>query len=355
MTARSIGIVAVSLESPGGQGVQAAILAERLREEGYEITFIPVNPRFPAGLRWLRRYPYLRTFVNELLYLPSLLRIRGCDVVHIFSAAYWSFLISPLPAMLAARFFGKRVVLNYHSGQANDHLANWGMLVHPWLRFTDEIVVPSRYLEEVFAHYGYRVRVIPNVVDTSLYAYRDRAPLRPRLLSARNLEPHYCVENTLEAFRLIRSDFPDATITVAGGGTEEPRLRRLAESFRMSGVRFVGHVPPAGMPELYADTDVFLNSSIVDNQPVSVLEAFAAGLPVVSTTPGDLTFLVRHGETGLVVPRDDPAALAQAIRALLADPELARSIARRARLEVEEYTWSRVRSKWTELYADSAA
>ena len=131
MTNRSVAVVAPSLKSPGGQGVQAAILTEELRHDGWDVTFVAVNPDFPAGLRWLRRYRYLRTLANELVYLASLLRLRHGRVAHVFSASYWSFLLAPLPAVVAARLFGKRVVLNYHSGEAEDHLGNWGILVRP--------------------------------------------------------------------------------------------------------------------------------------------------------------------------------------------------------------------------------
>src|SRR5204863_5448740 len=114
-----------------------------LCHEGYRVDFIPINPPFPPGLRGLRRVPYLRTVVNECIYIPSLWRLRHADVVHLFSAAYWSFMLAPVPAILAAKVFGKRVILNYHSGEADDHLRRWGALVHPWLKLVDEIVVPS--------------------------------------------------------------------------------------------------------------------------------------------------------------------------------------------------------------------
>src|SRR6266540_6844074 len=85
-----IAIVAASLDILGGQGLQAVGLAEALRAEGAHVRYVPINPRFPAGLRWVRRWPYARTIVNEMLYLPSLAGIHGADVVHVFAAAYWS-------------------------------------------------------------------------------------------------------------------------------------------------------------------------------------------------------------------------------------------------------------------------
>lgn len=350
-----IALVAASLEIVGGQSVQARVLAGGLREAGHEVALIPVDAPFPRGLRWVRRWPYARTLLNQAFYLPSLGRLRRADVVHIFSASYWSFLLAAAPAILAARAFGKRTVLNYHSGEAADHLARWGALVHPWLRLPDAIVVPSEYLRTVFARHGYRVTVVPNVVDTVRFRYRDRVPLRPRLLSSRNLEPHYRVDNTLEAFALLQVRHPEATLTLAGDGSERDRLHHLAASLRSDGIRFMGRVEPGAMPAVYEETDIFVNSSVVDNQPLSVLEAFAAGLAVVSTATGDIAALVRDGETGLIVPPGDPAAMAKAVTALLEDPDRALQMARAARHQAEAHRWPRVRDRWAAVYAGASA
>ncbi|MBI4638161.1 MAG: glycosyltransferase family 4 protein [Candidatus Rokubacteria bacterium] len=350
-----IALVAASPEIVGGQSVQAQALAVGLREAGHEVAFVPVDPQFPRGLAWVRRWPYARSLLNQALYLPSLSRLRRADVVHIFSASYWSFLLAVAPAILAARGSGKRTVLHYHSGEAADHLARWGVLVHPCLRRVQEIVVPSEYLRAVFAYHGYRARVVRNVVDPARFRYRERASLSPRLVSSRNLEPHYRVENTLEAFALLRVRYPEATLTLAGDGSERARLLRLAAALGTDGIRFVGRVAPVAMSGLYDEADIFVNSSIVDNQPVSVLEAFAAGLPVVSTATGDIAALVRDGETGLVVPAGDPSAMAKAVTALLQHPELALGIARAARERVEAYSWPRVRDQWAAVYAGAPA
>jgi len=345
-----IAVVAPTLDTLGGQAIIARSLVEALRHEGYSVQFIPINPPVPSWGRRARRYRYVRTLVNEALYVPALLDLRHADVVHILSASYWSFVLAPLPAILAARSFGKRIVLNYHSGEADDHLARWGMLVHPWLRLVHEIVVPSEYLRAVFAHHGYQARLIRPVLDLSRFHYRERTALQPRLLSNRNLEPHYGVDNTLEAYALLKARCPRATLTVVGYGSEAARLQRLAASLG-EGIRFLGRVEPEDMPGVYGDADIFVNSSIVDNQPVSVLEAFAAGLPVVTTGTGDIAAMARDGETGLIVPPRDPRAMAEAVASLLDDHERAVDISRRARQEVERYTWPRVRHEWAAAYS----
>ena len=351
----TVALIAHTLESPGGQSVQARALAEGLRREGYDVVFVSTNPRFPTPLRGLHRYPGARTILTQALYLPSLLSLRRVDVVHIFSASYWAFLLAPVPAILAARGLGKRIVLHYHSGEAEDHLTRWGKLVHPWLRLAHEIVVPSEYLRRVFARHGYRTRVITNVVDVARYRYRERVPLRPRLLSTRNLEPHYRVEDTLEAFALVRARYPEATLTVAGSGSEEQRLRQLSASLGCGGISFAGRVAPAAMAGLYDEADIFVNASVVDNQPVSVLEAFAAGLAVVSTAPGDVAAMLDDGDGGHIVPQADPAAQAKAVMTLLENPDRALRMARHARRVAERYTWPHVREAWARAYAGQVA
>ena len=344
-------LVAPSLDRPGGQAVQARSLMDGLSADGYAVGVLPADQRFPRGLRSVRRCPYVRTVLNEVLYVAALRELSRADVVHVFAASYWSFLLAPVPAMLAARRRGKRVILHYHSGEAEDHLARWGRLVHPWLRLAHEIVVPSPFLRDVFGRFGYTVRVIPNVIDTSAFRYRERIPLRPRLLSNRHLESLYRVDDTLEAFALVRAAYPEATLTVAGAGPEAPRLRRRAAALGGDGVRFVGRVKPSEMPRLYDEADFFLNASVIDNQPVSILEAFAAGLPVVSTPTGDIAGMLGYGERGFLIPPGDPPALAKTVVSLLAQPDRALRAVRRARRETGRYTWSQVRHEWADVYA----
>ena len=349
-----VAVVAASLDLLGGQGVQAQSLIEGLRGDGYRVTFVPINPAFPRGARWIRRVRGLRTCLNEPLYLAALTRLMSADVVHVFSASYWSFLLAPVPAMTVARAMNKRVVLHYHSGEADDHLANWGPLVHPWLGLAHEIVVPSEYLHEVFVQHGYATRVVPNVVDVSAFGYRERRPLRPRVLSTRNLEPYYRVDLVIEAFARFRAEVPDARLTIAGYGSEESRLRDQAGVLLGDAVRFVGKIPPWAIPRLYAAHDMYVNASVLDNQPVSILEAFAAGLPVVTSAIGDITAMARHGEMALLVPPSDSMALADAMTAIWRAPGEARRRAACARMHVANYTWPAVRKRWAAIYSGHA-
>jgi glycosyltransferase involved in cell wall biosynthesis len=350
-----VAIVAPSLDILGGQSVCAADLASALEADGAQVTFVPVNPVFPRWLAVLRRVRGLRTILNQGLYLPSLVQLARVDVAHVFSASYWSFLLAPAPAMLVARALGRRVILHYHSGEAADHLAHWSWLVHPWLRLADEIVVPSGYLAGIFAAHGYRVRVIANTVALEAFRSVARPKRGHRLLSVRNLEAIYRVDVILEAFARVRCRYPDATLTIAGVGRLEAALRAQAAAIGSGGIRFVGRTEPSEMPRLYEQADVFLNASVVDNQPLSVLEALAAGLTVITTAPGDIANMVSHDQTGVIVPDPDPACFAAATLALFDDPDRAARLAERGRQSVDTYTWPVQRRHWLDVYLGASS
>lgn len=351
-------IVAPSLRILGGQAVQANYLIEHLKQEpSFEVSFLPHNPRLPGPLRVLQSIKYVRTIVTSLIYCANLmLRIPKHDVIHTFSASYFSFLLAPTPAILIAKFFRKKTVLNYHSGEAEDHLRYWPTAI-PIIRLADELIVPSRYLVEVFRKFGLRAHAIANVVDLKSFRFRERNPLLPHFLSNRNLYPLYNVACILRAFRIIQQKYPDATLKIAGDGRQRLYLEDLARKLNLRNVEFLGLVAPEKMGKLYEEAHIFLNSSNIDNLPGSILDSFAAGLPIVTTSAGGIPFIVEHEKTGMLVPRNDADAMAASALRLLESQELVSSIARDAHEACQAYTWTAVRDAWVDLYrslADSA-
>ncbi len=346
-----IALVAPSLRILGGQAVQADRLLRHWRDDPDVCAWlVPHNPQPPAGFRWMTRITYLRTLVTEATYLPLLVReLRRADVVHIFSASYTSFLLAPLPALLIAHALGKPVVLNYRSGEAPDHLrrsaiARWA------IGRVERNAVPSRFLRDVFSGFGIGSTIVPNVIALDRFPYRPRVPLRPRLVSTRNLDGLYNVACTLRAFRRIQDVHPEASLVLVGSGSEEARLRSQAQALRLQHVTFAGRVSPEAIAGYYDANDIYLQSPNIDNMPASVLEAFASGLPVVSTDAGGVPAIVRHGRDGLLAPVNDDAALAQYVLELLAQPERAAQLAASAHETLRTCTWETVRGQWLALY-----
>lgn len=347
----NVALVAPTLEILGGQAVQADRLLRQWKGDAeVEAWLVPVNPAFPPSLRFAHSVKYLRTIVNELIYIPTLvMALRRAEVVHIFSASYFSFLLAPLPAILVARLLGRPVVLNYRSGEAPDHLAR--SRVARWaLRSVSRNVVPSRFLVDVFAGFRIEASVIPNVVDMNRFRFRERDTLHPRLLSTRNFDGLYNVGCTIRAFQIVQRRFPEATLTLVGGGKEEERLRALVRDLGLRGVTFAGQVGPDEIARFYADHDIYLQSPDIDNMPTSVIEAFSCGLPVVSTEAGGVPAILTHRVHGLLAPLGDHETLGQQVIELLTKPAVARQYARAARESIQGCTWSAVRDQWLRTY-----
>ena len=345
-------IVAPSFDILGGQSVQAAQLLEHLRQEkSLEVGFLPINPRLPGVLRYLQRIKYVRTLVTSIAYVISLLfEVRKYDVIHVFSASYFSFVLAPTPAILIGKIYGRKVLLNYHSGEAEDHLQRWRRTAIPTIRFVDAVVVPSEYLVRVFGQFGLAAVPIYNVIDTGRFRFRDRVPPRPVFLSNRNLEAHYGVDRVLRAFSIIQKTFPDATLNVVGEGSQRRPLEALAQELGLRNTTFAGRVDPASIVDSYNAADVYLNGSEIDNQPLSLLEAFACGLPIVTTDAGGIPDIVTNGRTGMIVPRGDYRQMAERAMQLLTDASLTRRLVEEGRQECVKYSWKAVRQLWLTTY-----
>ena len=341
----------------GGQAIQAKRLAEKLPEvRGLEARLLSVNPALPGPFGAMQRVKYLRTIVTSIAYVWSLLRaVPRADIVHAFSASYWSFLLAPVPAMLVARLFGKRIVLNYRSGEGDDHLTRWRSA--RWgVRLAHRIVVQSGYLQDVFARHGFAATVVPNFVDTSLITWRDRPAPRPRFFGNRHFEPLYNVPCVVRAFAVVQREVPEAELVLAGDGVQRSEIERLVAELGLRHVRLAGRVPQHEMPALYDWADIYLNAPNIDNMPGSVIECFAAGLPLASTDAGGIPHIVADGVTGLLVPVGDHEGLGRAALRLLQEPGLAHRLATAAFAESQaRYVWPAVREKWAALYSELAA
>lgn len=345
-------LIAPSTVIVGGQSRQAAKLLDLLgRESALEVGFVPHNPVLPTPFRWLQQVKYVRTIVTTSAYWLSLVRkLPQYDVAQIFSASYYSYLLSVAPAILLAKLFGTKSVLNYRSGEAEDHLSNWPRTTVPVMRLADEIVTPSQYLVDVFARFGLRARSIFNNVDFQKFRYRERDVLAPKFLASRSLEPLYNVECTLNAFAIIQTKYPEATLTLAGDGPLRNDLEELAKKLQLRNIRFLGFVSFETMAALYDEADIYLNSPDIDNAPNSLIECMVSGLPIVTTDAGGIPYLVTHEETCLMVPRGDAVSLAGAALRFLEEPGLASRISKNAHRQAESFGWPAIREKWLSLY-----
>ncbi len=200
--------------------------------------------------------------------------------------------------------------------------------------------------------------MLPNPLDLAAYPFALRRRLRPRLVWLRAFHRIYNPELAPRVLARLAGAHPEAALIMVGPDKGDGSLERTREVVRELGlddrVTYTGGVAKRDVPGLLAGSDIFLNTSDADNAPVSVTEAMACGLCVVSTDAGGLRDLLTDGEDALLVGRDDPAAMAAAARRLLGDPELAARLSSQGRQRSEERDWSRVLPRWQRGVRESA-
>lgn len=351
MTHIRVLLIAPSPEIVGGQSVQAERLIEALSNEPEaELTFQPTNPRLPGPFAYLSRIKYLRTVATEILYTAQVLsRSRNADIIHVFAAGYSSFLLTVAPVIVASRLRGRPVVLNHHDGRAADHFRR-SLIALYLVRKAAAIVVPSTYLIDAFAKFHLQAAAIFNIVDTTQFCFRQRLRPAPRFLHNRGLEPHYNVACSIRAFGIVQRRYPDATLDIAHDGPCRASLESLVAQLSLKNVRFLGRLDRSTMRDLYNDCDIYLMSPEIDNMPLSVLECFASGVPVVSTSVGGVPYMVDDGRTGLLVPPNDHEALARAALRIIEEENLALTLATNALAECTRYEPAPVARDWITLY-----
>jgi glycosyltransferase involved in cell wall biosynthesis len=314
---------------------QAAMLAEILARDGADVVRINTNP-------FGRRKPRWRRFVHVL---SDLRRLRGADLALIFAGSYASFFAFSAVPLLAARLAGVPAIVMYKGGESRTFFRKWGWLVRPCSRLARAIVVPGRFLQGVFAVFGMRAHVIPDIIDVAALpersASRDGAPF---LLCPRRHDYVGGVDLAVRAFGEVVKGFPEAELHLYGDGEDRPELERLASRVAPGRVVFHGFVPHEQLTPLLAEATILINPTRDDNHPNSVLEAMWVGVPVVATAVGGVPFLVRDGETGYLAEPDDPAALAARMLRVLRNPAEAADVTTRARDAVREFIWPYDRS-----------
>jgi phosphatidylinositol alpha-1,6-mannosyltransferase len=295
----------------------------------HEVRFVHCANVKPAG--------YPARWVHERLHVPYSLFLYGADLLSEQHKIH-----SALKRKTARAIFGGAAVL---------------IAISSWTRDLALAVLGELGLDG----HGGRLRVVhlgtdpvhfrPGVDQTEMRQRFDLEDSGVRwLLTVARLEPHKGVDMVLQALPQIIARAPDVRYAVAGSGPERERLKKLAHKIGVADrVRFLGEVSDHDLPALYNLASVYVGASRraerlgVEGFGISLVEASACGLPVVAGESGGIPDAVRNGETGFLIPPEDPAAIAAAVNRLLGDPDLARRVGVAGRRAVEtHYNWDRV-------------
>lgn len=274
----------------------------------------------------------------------------GAAIVVVFSGAAF---IWAEAVCAALRLVKRPYLLTLHGGNLPAFSRRWPARVRRLLSSAQAVVTPSPYLYDKMTVYRGDIAIVPNGIDLHAYTFRPRVSPRPRLIWMRALHTVYNPGLAVRVVALLAEEFPSVHLTLIGGEREKgslAALRKLAAELEVAErVDLAGAIPKGSVPEWMDRADIFLNTTDVDNTPVSVLEALACGLCVVSTNVGGIPYMLTHEHDALLVPRNDAEAMAAAIRRILAAPELAGQLSMNGRRAAEQLDWGMVLPEWERL------
>ena len=248
----------------------------------------------------------------------------------------------------------KKVILALYGGNLPNFGESHPRRVQRLFSSANQVIAPSNYLKEGMRQYCSEITLLRYGVDIDEFQYRHRDNPKPKLVTLRSIHEIYNPPLAPKVLNCILNKYPDASLVMMGAnkhdGSWEKTERTISELGITDKVKMAGRVPRSKVPINLNDADIYLNTPNIDNTPLSIAEAMACGLCIVSTNIGGLPFIMNDGENALLVPPDNPEAMAKAVLRILEESGLASRLSLNARLEAEQYSWSTVITKWEELF-----
>ena len=275
---------------------------------------------------------------------------KKTDVVIIDTYGAMNFYYAYLVAK-ACQIYKLDYIPILHGGNLPERLSDNRFLSKSLFGKAKMNVAPSLFLYNIFKEAGFdNIQIIPNSIELRKYPFKERQIFQPKLLWVRRFQGRYNPMLAVKVLEQLLPDYPTAELCMVGpekDGTMQ-KCRTYAAKHKLP-VKFPGKLKKREWAGLSVDYDIFLNTTNIDNTPISVIESMALGLPVVSTNVGGMHFLIEDKKDGLLVPAKDAEAMTAAVKQLLEDPAKAREIAFEAHKKVENFDWEVVKEKWNQL------
>ncbi|TVZ53404.1 glycosyltransferase family 4 protein [Dokdonia sp. Hel_I_53] len=336
MKRKNILYVGNALSSSGNTLTHIESLSQDLRFEGYNVV-VTSNKKNKI----LRMVAMIVTFFREY---------NSVDYVLIDTYSTTNFWYAVIIGHLC-RMYNKSYIPILHGGNLPSRLEKNSKVSRKFFDGAHINVAPSDYLLNAFVKAKFfKLIKIPNSIRLSLYPFHTRKILRPKLLWVRSFTEIYNPMMAIYILEELLKIYPEASLSMVGpekdGSLEKCKAYIAAKKLP---VNFTGKLSKKDWVLHSLNSDIFINTTNYDNTPVSVIEAMALGLPIVSTNVGGIPFLINNSEDGILVPRDNVMEFKKSIEFLIKNPTDAYVIAKKARSKVEAYDWERVKELWNRL------
>ncbi|MBY0487035.1 MAG: glycosyltransferase family 4 protein [Flavobacteriaceae bacterium] len=280
----------------------------------------------------------------------TLLNVKKVDCVIIDTYSTFGFYYTLITSQIC-RLFNKKYIALLHGGNLPNRLKSHPFLSDLIFKNAYFLVAPSGYLLNAFKdHYSRNLLYIPNAIELDKYTFQERNFDAPKLLWVRSFSSIYNPKMAIDVLSGIKKSYPNAALCMVGPDKENliEACKLHAEKLHLN-VKFTGKLSKEEWIELSKQYTVFINTTHFDNTPISVIEAMALGLAIVSTNVGGIPFLLTDKEHGLLVDDNDTTAMINAVDEIFKNAVVAKERCVKSRKIVEYFDWNAVKQKWIEI------
>ncbi|WP_456439230.1 glycosyltransferase family 4 protein [Psychroserpens sp.] len=256
---------------------------------------------------------------------------------------YYAFLVSQL-----CRILNLDYIPILHGGNLPVRLKSFPKMSKMIFKNAKYNVSPSGYLKSAFQNYGFNnILHIPNTLKIKGYPFSLKKYDTPRLLWVRSFSKIYNPELAVKVFSTLKKVYPNAQLCMVGPDADGSRknVENLAKNLNLT-IKFTGKLEKKEWIELSKDYNIFINTTNFDNTPVSVIEAMALGLPVVSTNVGGMPYLIEHDVDGILVAPNEPQVMSSEIISTINNSERTKELVENARKKAEKFDWNHIKLLW---------
>lgn len=326
----------------GGMVELAKVLAAMFEESGAHITKVDKSTQGKSFLSVCA------------IYLEMLKAAMTSSTLILISSSGKSLWAIDLICVILGRTFGRLVIIDFVGGAAMEGAASWGILKNLALKWASAVVMPTSKMMESMKRQGVDANyfVIAHTVDVDLFkrARPHSAAERKVVLSAKNLEDYANVGDIIECMTVVVQAVPGVELWIAGSGPEEQKLRELASKLLPGSSVFLGSVSHDKMPEVMAETDILVHATRYESFGILLVEAMAAGIPLVSYNVGGISDVVKDGETGFLVKYGDKETMAAKLIYLLRNENARRNMGSKGMEDCRLYTKGAILARWHQLF-----
>ncbi len=312
------------------------VLGPLLKKEGFQLRYASSVQNVSARLLHMMRATFLSRYWADFVLIDT----------YSTRNFWYAITIGRLCKSLKIKY-----IPILHGGNLPERLIKDPKAIKAFMDNAYQVVSPSDYLIDAFAKAGFnKLLKIPNHIDLTQYTFKQRDRIQPKLLWVRSFDKIYNPEMAVDILEILSDKYPNAKLCMVGPDKDGSMKNCISLAAQKNlKVEFTGLLDKEDWIAMSPDYDIFINTSHFDNLPVSIIEAMALGLPVISTNVGGIPYLIEHENNGLLVEPYQARQAADLIDDLIQQKIDSEKMTHQARLIAENFDWKKVKQSWLQL------